>query len=91
MDLKTPKEFYLYNCIHDLHTLAYRSKRMILECYYTKRFHDSYHLQRCTHLCLKNKPSEFKGTVTKKININTAKLHYLSYQRNSTTECSSDN
>ena len=25
---------------------------MILECYCTGRFHDSYYLQRCTHLCL---------------------------------------
>ena len=39
---------------------------MILECYYTKRFHDSYYLQRCTHLCLKNKPSKFKGAGTRK-------------------------
>ena len=67
MDLKKPKEFYLYNyCIHDLRILAYRSKRMILECYYTKRFHDSYYLQRCTHLCLKDKPSKFKGAGTRK-------------------------
>ena len=66
MDLKKPNEFYLYNCIHHLRTLAYRSKWMILECYYTKRFHDSYYLQRCTHLCLKNKPSKFKGAGTRK-------------------------
>ena len=66
MDLKQTKEFYLYNCIHHLRTLAYRSKRMILECYYTKRFHDSYYLQRCTHLCLKNKPRKFKGAGTRK-------------------------
>ena len=41
---------------------------MILECYYTKRFHayDNYYLQRCTHLCLKNKPSKFKGADTRK-------------------------
>ena len=39
---------------------------MILECYYTKRFHDSYYLQRCTHLCLKNKPSKFKGAGARK-------------------------
>ena len=39
---------------------------MILACYYTKRFHDSYYLQRCTHLCLKNKPSKFKGAGTTK-------------------------
>ena len=66
MDLKKPKEFYLYNCIHRLRTLAYRSKRMILDCYCTKRFHDSCYLQRCTHLCLKNKPSKFKGAGTRK-------------------------
>ena len=66
MGLKKPKEFYLYNCIHDLRTLAYRSKRMILECYYTKRFHDNYYLQRCTHLCLKNKPRKFNGAGTRK-------------------------
>ena len=29
-------------------------------------FHDSYYLQRCTHLCLKNKPSKFKGAGTRK-------------------------
>ena len=68
MDLKKPKEFYLYNCIHDLRNLAYRSKRMILECYYTKRFHDSYYLQRRTHLCLKNKLSKFKDAGTRKDN-----------------------
>ena len=39
---------------------------MILECYYTKHFHDSYYLQRRTHLCLKNKPSKFKGFGTTK-------------------------
>ena len=39
---------------------------MILECYYTKHFYDSYYLQRRTHLCLKNKPSEFKGAGTRK-------------------------
>ena len=39
---------------------------MILGCYCTKRFHDSYYLQRCTHLCLKNKPSKFKGAGTRK-------------------------
>ena len=39
---------------------------MILGCYCTKRFHDSYYLQRCTHLCLKNKPSKFKGVGTRK-------------------------
>ena len=66
MDLKKRKEFYLYNCIHRLRTLAYRSKWMILECYYTKHFHDSYYLQRRTHLCLKNKPSRFKGAGTRK-------------------------
>ena len=66
MYLKQPKEFYLYNCIHHLRTLPYRSKRMILECYYTKRFHDIYYLQRCTHLCLKNKPRKFKGAGTRK-------------------------
>ena len=37
---------------------------MILGCYCTKRFQDSYDLQRCTHLCLKNKPSKFKGAGT---------------------------
>ena len=37
---------------------------MILECYYTKRFHDSYYLQRRTHLSLKNKLSKFKGRYT---------------------------
>ena len=37
---------------------------MILGCYYTKRLHDSYFLQRCTRLCLKNKPSKFKGAGT---------------------------
>ena len=66
MALKKPKEFYLYNCVHHLRTLAYRSKRMILECYYTKRFHDSNYLQRRTRLCLKNKPSKFKGAGTRK-------------------------
>ena len=39
---------------------------MILGCYCTKRFDDSYYLQRCTHLCLKNKPSKFKGAGTRK-------------------------
>ena len=39
---------------------------MILGCYYTKRFYDSYYLQHCTHLCLKNKPSKSKGAGTKK-------------------------
>ena len=39
---------------------------MILECYYTKHFHDSYYLQRRTHLCLKNKQSKFKGAGTRK-------------------------
>ena len=39
---------------------------MILECYYTKHFHDSYYLQRRTHLCLKNKPSKLKGAGTRK-------------------------
>ena len=39
---------------------------MILGCYYTKRFHDSYYLQRCTHLCLKNKPSKINGAGTRK-------------------------
>ena len=39
---------------------------MILGCYCTKRFHDSYYLQRCTHLCLKNKPSKFKGAGMRK-------------------------
>ena len=39
---------------------------MILGCYCTKRFHDSYYLQRCTHLCLKNKPSKFKRAGTRK-------------------------
>ena len=39
---------------------------MILECYYTKRFHDSYYLQRCTHLCLKKKPTKFKGADARK-------------------------
>ena len=39
---------------------------MILECYYTKHFHDSYYLQLCTHLCLKNKLSTLKGAGTRK-------------------------
>ena len=39
---------------------------MILECYYTKHFHDSYYLQRRTHLRLKNKPRKFKGAATRK-------------------------
>ena len=39
---------------------------MILGSYYTKRFHDSYYLQRCTHLRLKNKPSKLKGAGTRK-------------------------
>ena len=39
---------------------------MILECYCTKRFHDSYYLQRRTHLCLKNKLRKFKGAGTTK-------------------------
>ena len=39
---------------------------MILECYCTRRFHDSYYLQRCTHLRLKNKPSKFKRAGTRK-------------------------
>ena len=61
------KLFYLYNCVHLHRTLVYRSNWMILGCYYTKRFHDSYYLQRCTHLCLKNKPStKFKGAGTRK-------------------------
>ena len=51
---------------------------------FSRHFHDSYYLQRRTHLCLKNKPSRFKG------DINTAKVHYLSYSRNSTTNCSFD-
>ena len=66
MDLKKPKEFYLYNCIHHPRTLAYRSKRMIPECYYTKRFHDSYYLLRRTHLYLKNKPRKFNGAGRRK-------------------------
>ena len=40
---------------------------MILECYYTKHFHDSYYLQRRTHLCLKNKPTKFKGAGTRTV------------------------
>ena len=39
---------------------------MILGCYYTKHFHDSYYLQRCTRLRLKNKPSKLKGAGTRK-------------------------
>ena len=58
--------YYLYNCVHLHRTPVYRSNWMILGCYYTKRFHDSYYLQRCTHLCLKNKPSKFKGAGTRK-------------------------
>ena len=58
--------FYLYNCFHLHRTLVYRSNRMILECCCTRRFHDSCYLQSCTHLCLKNKPSKFKGAGTRK-------------------------
>ena len=40
---------------------------MILGCYYTKRFHDSYYLQRYTHpRLMKNKPSKFKGACKRK-------------------------
>ena len=43
---------------------------MILGCYYTKRFHDSYYLQRCTHLCLKKKKTvNLKVLVREKMNI----------------------
>ena len=63
------KLFYLYNCVHLHRTLVYRSNWMILGCYYTKRFHDSYYLQRCTHLCLKKKTVHLKVLVREKINI----------------------
>ena len=48
---------------------------MILGCYCTKRSHDSYYLQRYTHLCLKNKPSKFKfkGVGTRKDKHNCCK------------------
>ena len=35
-------------------------------------------------------PVNLKVLARENININTSKLHYLSYQRNSTTKCSSD-
>ena len=78
------KLFYLYNCVHLHRTLVYRSNWMILGCYYTKRFHDSYYLQRCTHLCLRINPVNLRVLVREKINISTAKLHYPSYYRIST-------